>query len=200
LSRIVTYGLILLIGLAVGSLGSALIMGFAPSARTTSVMTVMSITITTQTANSIVGQQIVEYCFSPGGNCDQVLIKYINQARSSIHIMIYEFTLKDIESALVNARSRGVEVKLVMDRSESQISSSLYSDLKLNGFDVRIGSVAGILHDKVAIIDDQYVIEGSFNYSYSAVAYNAENLVVISDPTIANAYEGQFQQLYNSGV
>ena len=193
-----TYGFVLLVGLALGSMGSALILRSAPSTQTTPIVTVMStITIVTQ-GNT--GQQIVEYCFSPGGKCDQVLIKYINQAKSSIHIMIYEFTLTDVESALVDARHRGVEVKLVMDKSESQSSSSLYSDLKLKGLDVKIGNVAGIVHDKVAIIDGQYVIEGSFNYSYSAVAYNAENLVVINDPAIANVYQSQFQQLYNTGT
>ena len=113
--------------------------------------------------------------------------------------MIYEFTLRNIESALADARNRGVEVKLVMDRSESETSRSLYSDLKQKGFDVKIANLAGIMHDKVAIIDGQYVIEGSFNYTYSAATLNAENLVVINDSSIAQAYQNQFQQLYSAG-
>ena len=143
--------------------------------------------------------QILEYCFSPGGNCDQVIIKYINQASSSVHIMVYEFRLKSIEDSLVGARNRGIEVKLVLDRAQSQTHSSLYSDLKQNGFDVKIANVAGIMHNKVAIIDQQIVITGSFNYKEAGVTDNAENIVVINDATLAQAYQNQFQQLSDQG-
>ena len=190
MNRITTHGIVLLIGLALGLI--------IASQLTSSQVITQHITQTVYSGSS--QPQILEYCFSPNGNCDQVLIKYINQARSSIHIMIYEFTLKNIETSLVDARNRGIEVKLVMDRSESQSRSSLYPDLKQRGFDVKIADVAGILHDKVAIIDGQYVLEGSFNYTNSAVRSNAENLVVINDVTIAQAYQNQFQQLFNSGV
>jgi len=190
MNRITTHGIVLLIGLALGLI--------IASQLTSSQVITQHITQTVYSGST--QPQILEYCFSPNGNCDQVLIKYINQARSSIHIMIYEFTLKNIETSLVDARNRGIEVKLVMDRSESQSRSSLYPDLKQRGFDVKIADVAGILHDKVAIIDGQYVLEGSFNYTNSAVRSNAENLVVINDVTIAQAYQNQFQQLFNSGV
>lgn len=113
--------------------------------------------------------------------------------------MIYDFTSRTIESALVDARQRGVDVKFVMDRSETQNPGSVYKYLKQSGFDVRIANVPGIMHNKVAIIDGQYVIEGSFNYTHSAVYQNAENLVVINDAAIARAYLNQFQELYSRG-
>jgi phosphatidylserine/phosphatidylglycerophosphate/cardiolipin synthase-like enzyme len=189
MNRITTNGIILLIGLAFGFI--------IASQLTSSQVITQHVTQTIYSGST--QPQILEYCFSPNGNCDQVLIKYINQARSSIHIMIYEFTLKSIESSLVDARNRGIEIKLVMDRSESMSHSSLYPDLKQRGFDVKIANVAGIMHDKVAIIDGQYVIEGSFNYSNAAVTSNAENLVVINDAIISQAYQNQFQQLYDRG-
>ena len=175
-----------------------LVLGFIASASLISQPSIIgNVSTTTIIPGSSVGQ-ISEYCFSPEGNCDQVIIRYINQARNSIHIMIYEFRLKSIEAALVDARNRGIEIKLVMDRSQTQ-KSSLYSDLKQKGFDVKIANVKGIMHDKVAIIDGQYVIEGSFNYKTASVTDNAENLVVINDVTVTQAYQNQFQQLYDQG-
>jgi phosphatidylserine/phosphatidylglycerophosphate/cardiolipin synthase-like enzyme len=180
MNKILTHGIVLLTGLALGFIAGPYL-------------------LSTLTIYSGSGRQVVEFCFSPRGNCDQVLIKYVDQAKRSIHILIYIFTLENIESSLVAARDRGVEVKLVMDISESQTSSSLYPMLKQRGFDVKIANVVGIMHDKVAIIDGQYVIEGSFNYSNAAVTWNAENLIVIYDATIAQAYQNQFQQLYDQG-
>ena len=190
MNRIITHGVVLLIGLALGIVASPYLL----SSTVTRHVEKSTITITEYSGS---GRQIVEYCFSPGGNCDQILIKYITQAKSSIHILIFEFTLRNVMSSLIAASDRGVEVKLVMDRSESRRSASLYPELKQRGFDVRIANVAGIMHDKVAIIDAQYVIEGSFNYSNAAVTSNAENLVVINDASVAQTYQNQFQQLYD---
>lgn len=39
------------------------------------------------------------------------------------------------------------------------------------------------------VIDDNTVITGSFNFSWSAEHKNAENLLVIRDPSVATQYE-----------
>jgi phosphatidylserine/phosphatidylglycerophosphate/cardiolipin synthase-like enzyme len=45
-----------------------------------------------------------------------------------------------------------------------------------------------IAHNKVIIVDGQEVITGSFNFTKAAQEKNAENLVIISDNTIAKKY------------
>ena len=38
------------------------------------------------------------------------------------------------------------------------------------------------MHDKLAIVDDMFIMTGSFNWTYSAGAHNQENYVVIDNP------------------
>jgi hypothetical protein len=45
-----------------------------------------------------------------------------------------------------------------------------------------------LMHNKVMIVDGATVITGSFNYTWSAEHRNAENLLVIHDPTLAAEY------------
>ena len=45
-----------------------------------------------------------------------------------------------------------------------------------------------IAHNKVMIIDDTWVETGSFNFTYSAQKYNAENMLWIKDKALAKKY------------
>jgi hypothetical protein len=51
-----------------------------------------------------------------------------------------------------------------------------------------IDSAYKIAHNKVMIVDSETVITGSFNFTKSAQAQNAENLMIILDAHIATEY------------
>lgn len=140
---------------------------------------------------------LVEYCFSPGGNCAAVLVKWISTARTSIHVMIYSFTLDNVRDALIHAKGRGIDVRVVFDQGQVHGQESEYSTLKNAGVDVRIDTGAGLMHDKVAIVDNRIVITGSFNWSVAANTENNENLLVIDNSSWAAAYENQFLRIWN---
>ena len=48
------------------------------------------------------------------------------------------------------------------------------------------------------IIDDEYLIAGSMNFSKSGENYNDENIVIIKDKEIARIYKRHFMHLWNS--
>ncbi len=50
-----------------------------------------------------------------------------------------------------------------------------------------------IAHNKVIIIDGKIVETGSFNFTYSAQHRNAENVLVIADQQLAQAYARNWQ-------
>jgi phosphatidylserine/phosphatidylglycerophosphate/cardiolipin synthase-like enzyme len=196
---------VLLVGLVVG-----FVVGVAANSavQTTSTRQVTMQVTTTQTTTSF-GQQaitgdLVEYCFAsprpPHGDCAGRLIYWFNKATTSIHIMIYSFTLDSVGDALVQAKQRGVDVKIAWDKTEVNVQGSEYQKLKNAGIDIRIDRETGIalLHDKVAIIDGHIIITGSFNWSTEANLHDRENLVVIDSTSWATAYEQNFQEVWNA--
>lgn len=197
-SRIFTIVAVLLIGLAVGFTIGGSYSGSNPRP------TALVATTITQTA-AMSGQSptrpdLLEYCFSPAGSCSGVIIRWITRANSSIHILIYSFTLDPVRDALIQAKNRGVEVKIVMERSNANSSGAEYQNLKNAGIDVRLDTNSGDMHDKIAIIDSHILITGSYNYSQAANTRNNENLVVIDSQAWAEAYEVQFQIIYNAST
>jgi len=154
-------------------------------------------TVTATNASAITDYSV---CFSPAGNCQTELISAINNATKSIHVMIYEFSNTAIADALVAAEKRGVDVKVIMDGSEASTDNvAVVPILNQSGIPLKIYTpLNGILHDKIAIIDDTIVVTGSYNWSYAANNFNDENLLILHSPPLAVQYEVDFQRLWNA--
>ena len=128
--------------------------------------------------------------FSP--NCTAAIIKLIDSSQKSIHIQAYSYTSKKISQALIAASKRGVEVIVIVDYNASLGKSCRLAE-GLGALKEYTDSKHRIAHNKIMIFDGSTVETGSFNYSYNADACNAENIVVISDPKVAQTYEDEFQ-------
>ena len=143
--------------------------------------------------------QVIGIYFSPDGGCENAVITWINRANSTIHILIYSFTLDSIGNALLSAHERGLEIKTVFEKSQiSQYSE--YQRLRSAGVNVRNDTNPDYMHNKVMIIDDKIVLTGSFNWSTNAQENNNENLIVIQSTSAANAFDNNFQTIWNESI
>jgi len=126
-------------------------------------------------------------CFTPGDNCEELLVGMIGAAKRTIHMQAYSFTDRAIAAALVEARGRGLEVIVLLDKSQRHARNSMASDLAAGMVTVLFDDRPAIAHNKTIITDpdtDHPAVEtGSFNFTYSAEHRNAENALIISgDP------------------
>lgn len=145
----------------------------------------------------------IEVAFSPNEGSEALVIKVINSARSQIRMLSYSFTSAPVTNALIQAKKRGVDVKLVADEKNnvsedrSGKARAALSALANAGADVRIISVYPIHHDKVIIVDGDTVELGSFNYSDAAAHKNSENVFVNwHNPQLAQTYLAHFARNY----
>lgn len=132
--------------------------------------------------------------FSPDGGCTRAIVNAIAAANREILVQAYEMTSPQIKSALVAARKRGVQISAIFDRSAINERNTMLGELNTGGVSVFIDSAhsPGLAHNKVMVIDQAVVITGSFNFTKAAETRNAENLLVIRDPTLAAAYARNF--------
>jgi phosphatidylserine/phosphatidylglycerophosphate/cardiolipin synthase-like enzyme len=127
-------------------------------------------------------------CFSPEGHCAGYLIEAIASATASIRVQAYSFTARDIAEALIAASKRGVDVEVIVDKSQTSERYSVLADLSEAHVPVFIDYCCAIAHNKVMIIDNHRLITGSYNYTKAAEAKNAENLLMLDDAELAKAY------------
>ncbi|EAA8653627.1 phospholipase D family protein [Salmonella enterica] len=166
------------------------------------------LTLVTLTCLSLLGSlpsiaaPSVQAGFSPEGSAEQLVLKTIETAQHNIRLMGYSFTSPEVVRALISAKRRGVDVKVVLDEKGNRGKASVAAmNLLVNaGIPVRTVSKFKILHDKIIISDKNTVETGSYNFSLSAARSNSENALVIRDvPELARTYLQHWQSRWDMG-
>lgn len=152
------------------------------------------------------GERFPRTMASPNGGIEGVIIRAINAAKSTIDLSMFTFYSKSIAEALLQAKDRGVAVRVVLDASQAKMMK-LDEWFAYYGFDVKL--LAGPdphgpwmfekNHNKFIIVDGRLVATGSYNYTSNAENNNFENVGFILQPLIAAFFNAFFQMLHDFG-
>jgi phosphatidylserine/phosphatidylglycerophosphate/cardiolipin synthase-like enzyme len=110
--------------------------------------------------------------FSPQDDTLQAFLNFIQTAQKKIRIADYSFNLKPLVELLIEKRKAGIDVQLVLDKSQSEGVTEKPEIKQLRA--AKIPFVIGtsdkhqIMHNKFTIIDDSWVQSGSWNYTVAA--------------------------------
>lgn len=139
----------------------------------------------------------IQVYFSPEDKpLTQQVLPLIDNAKKYIYIPAFLITHKNMAQSLIGAKQRGVDVKIILDATNTHDSATKLKMLRLAGVPVKTEVFAGKLHSKSIIIDDEYTLIGSMNFSRSGEGANDENLVIIKNPDIAVFYKRFFLYLW----
>jgi phosphatidylserine/phosphatidylglycerophosphate/cardiolipin synthase-like enzyme len=128
------------------------------------------------------------------GGPDTPLAEAIGKARISVDVAAYSLSLYSIQSALIDAHQRGVEVRMVME------SDNMTDDAPQALMDAGIPIIGdrreGLMHDKFVIIDRSEVWMGSMNFTTSGAYQDNNNLVRIRSTKVAEDYTVEFNEMF----
>ena len=139
----------------------------------------------------IPAQGTIEVAFSPPAGATDTVIRAMSEAQHRLWIQAYSFTSAPIAKAAIAAQKRGVELRVLLDKSQRSQKYSAADFFANQGVNLRIDDQHAIAHNKVMIIDDATVITGSFNFTKAAEQANAENLLVLRGNPQLNALYAQ---------
>ena len=132
--------------------------------------------------------------FSPNHGATKAVVEALDAAKATVLVQAYSFTSAPIAKALVEARGRGVDVQVILDRKETGSKYSSADFVAHAKIVTLIDGAHAIAHNKVMVIDGKTLITGSFNFTTQAEHENAENLVVLKGhPQLAQAYRDNFR-------
>ena len=137
----------------------------------------------------------LEACFSPEQNCDIKFWKFIQSAKKSLDVAIYDITHVKIAHELLVASKR-IPVRVIVDLREAKGVHTLVPLLIKGGIPVRIGNQRGIMHNKFTVLDNQWVETGSFNYTNNASDKNNENQLYLNNPKVVEQYRKRFAEIW----
>ncbi len=139
----------------------------------------------------------IQVYFSPEDHVLEHMIPLVGSANTSIHFMAFSFTDYPLAKAMIDRAQAGVDVSGVFEKTGSETESAELRTFFCAHVPARQDGNPKFLHDKVIIVDNRYVISGSFNLSTNATESNDENVIIIDNPAIANLYTQEFQRIWS---
>ena len=138
---------------------------------------------------------------------DDTCIAYINRAKQSIDIAVYNFNVEgisNIAAALNAAFNRGVVVRVIVDGGTN---NSAIPELVAGIGKLARPVTTGIMHNKFMVIDghstnqnDPILWTGSCNWTDQNINTDANNVLFIQDASLAKAYTIEFNEMFGSAT
>jgi phospholipase D len=145
-------------------------------------------------AASVASGVAVAVCFSPEEDCAAFAGRAIDNAEHEILVGAYGLTTgSGIVEALLRAKERGIDVRLIADKTTPCERKSGIEPLAAAGIPIWIDDQSRIAHAKTMVIDGAVTLTGSYNWTRGAAA-NSENLNLISSPAVAAAYAAHWRE------
>ncbi len=127
------------------------------------------------------------------------IIPLIRNAQIYIYIPAFYLTHPDLIDELINARRRGIEIKIIVDETSVNGDYVDLDKLKQNNIEVKVENWTGKMHMKSIIIDNNILIIGSMNFTKQGERRNDENILIIKNSTnLTTKYKKHFLELWHS--
>jgi len=141
-------------------------------------------------------QQAPEVFFFPDRSGRHVarLCSEIRAARRRIWLAMYMLTDSDLCEVLLQAHQRGVDVRVIIDDEYAETYGA-QARLLNGGVPLATDKSWARMHHKFMVLDKK-VFSGSFNWTRQASRANCENLCLLVDPVITQAFASEFARLW----
>jgi phosphatidylserine/phosphatidylglycerophosphate/cardiolipin synthase-like enzyme len=126
------------------------------------------------------------------------IIQGIRDAKYIIWVAVAWFTNKAIYQELLAKKKAGLSVRVIL--SDDEYNQSIIKAMKTEHFDLIVIPRRGdnnrnLMHEKFCIIDMDYVMHGSYNWTLNANK-NDETLATATDHDFVYKFASEFMRLY----
>lgn len=135
------------------------------------------------------------------------LLDFVDRAQTTLDLAFYEIRYDPFVTALIDAKNRGVRVRVLVDDKHFFTFDEVGEKLEgLNpyvarlieaGIDVREDEGRStLMHNKFMVGDGRWVWTGSFNATETGAFANRNHAVVAESVEIASLYQIEFEEMY----
>ena len=144
----------------------------------------------------------------------QVAKRLIQEAKTSIQVMMFEMGYYEQHSTtpsnllikeLIEAKKRGVKVEVILDVREGEDRTTKRNRhtgkvLSEGGVEVIYDPLSKTTHAKLMMVDGQFTLVGSTNWTYYALTNNHEVAVLVKSKQVAKEMIDYFNRVKSTGT
>ena len=140
----------------------------------------------------------VEVWYGPEDRPLEHLVRTYDRAKRYIFVAAYGLTSPLSVTALIDAKKRGVDVRVLTDRERlnDPKQHTALSALREARIPIKINQHDGLMHLKQVVVDDEINTSGSMNQTTSGNRYNDERLDIIRDHAMTVKAREKFLSLW----
>ncbi|AXA37224.1 MAG: phospholipase D-like domain-containing protein [Candidatus Sumerlaea chitinivorans] len=143
-----------------------------------------------------------------------VVRELVRNAQQNLYLMLYQARYyeeyPDTETnhllrELIEAKLRGVDVKIVIDTGDwnpsnkNEYNLDFVDRMTTAGIEVWEDSTTEVSHEKVMLVDDNITVVSSHNWTYYSIAKNNEVAVVVDSKPLNHFFREYFRQRCQDG-
>jgi phosphatidylserine/phosphatidylglycerophosphate/cardiolipin synthase-like enzyme len=140
-------------------------------------------------------------------NLQERIVQELHISHRIIRIAMYTFTSRIIADQLEALRKKGIVVKLLVDRGQLNSIASMtakcrqlsHAGAEVRTIDISHSQRGPFFHHKYCVVDEAVLITGSHNWTIQGDRENHENILVVSNPVIAERFANHFDRIWPLG-
>ncbi|RKP27027.1 hypothetical protein SYNPS1DRAFT_27313 [Syncephalis pseudoplumigaleata] len=122
----------------------------------------------------------------------------LQATKQTMDICIFTLTDDVVVNTILEAKSRGVKIRLISDDTQSKcLGADPYRLRDDHGIPVVTDHNVAHMHNKFAVLDGHVLITGSYNWTKAAHFNNNENMIILNHAPTIKAYEQEFERLWH---
>lgn len=147
----------------------------------------------------LLSAQTIEVYYGPEDRPGDKLLQVYESAQESIYIAAYGITYRPGVKALIRAKRRGVDVRVITDggRLRDPHQRRALEHLHAAGIPIKVDAHKNLMHLKQVVVDDVINTSGSMNLTTSGNRYNDERLNIFRDPRTTAKARTKFLAMWN---
>lgn len=144
-------------------------------------------------------------------NLRVTIIRFIDGAKRRLDIAVQELDSWGIADAVIRARQRRVQVRLVLEGDylrvqripadprhpggKNEINRAIQNAILRTAVNVRSDYNPAIFHQKFIVRDGSAVLTGSTNFTETGTSTNLNHVVIVRSRTVANLYSREYAEI-----
>jgi len=134
------------------------------------------------------------------GGIDVALAAALARVQTTLDIAAYEFNNPALTQAVLDAKVRGVRIRIVSDDDDGlgDANTTLHQ-FDAAGIPVVTDDRGALMHDKFMILDSTEVWTGSWNYTINDTYRNNNNALVLRSQRAVQNYQIEFNEMFAEG-
>ncbi len=128
---------------------------------------------------------------------DDTIVAFIDQSLVSLDVAVWDNGSTKIVNAINAAYSRGVQVRYITSSNSTNTALSSLNPA-ISVLERNSGLTSDVMHNKFIIVDNQQLLTGSMNFGDGSIFDDYNNIVLIADPNLSQAYTSEFNEMWGT--